>query len=323
MTDSRAALRSGSFTVQAQERIVFGEPADSAARSEAERYSAKRIFVISTRSLDRVADGPLQRIVAALETRCVGTFAAIRAHTPREDVVAAARAARDARADLLVAVGGGVHLDRRRYRHAGTSEAIVRSSPVRPAVRDPRSCSNAAHARGPALFHRYPRSRPRGRVILLAPCEPSDRAAVVAGPAAPRTRSAEHQGRSVQSRSASRRAVRDVAIDPARRVGSLDRRESRDRLCSRRHVRRRARPHVMCNATGRAAMECCGECATPKEGHDADQRAKAIANEHSRTRKWRDSDDCSFLHRSGRDVHATSRHAPRRTSRQGRGNSRP
>jgi maleylacetate reductase len=41
----------------------------------------------------------------------VGTFAAVRAHSPREDVIAAANAARAARADLLVAIGGGSVID--------------------------------------------------------------------------------------------------------------------------------------------------------------------------------------------------------------------
>jgi maleylacetate reductase len=69
------------------------------------------VFVVSTRSLDRLTDGPLQRIVQALGPRHAGTFAEIRAHSPREDVIAAAAAARAARADLLVAVGGGSVID--------------------------------------------------------------------------------------------------------------------------------------------------------------------------------------------------------------------
>ena len=41
----------------------------------------------------------------------VGTYAAISSHSPREDVVAGANAARAAKADLLVAVGGGSVID--------------------------------------------------------------------------------------------------------------------------------------------------------------------------------------------------------------------
>lgn len=111
MTDAYAELPRGSFLIQAQERVVFGQPAAEAVAAEAERYGAKRVFVASTRSLERPADGPLQRVVAALGARHAGTFARIRAHSPREDVVALANAARAAGADLLVAVGGGSVID--------------------------------------------------------------------------------------------------------------------------------------------------------------------------------------------------------------------
>jgi len=43
----------------------------------------------------------------ALGSRCVGTFDAMPAHTPRSAVIAAANQARDAHADLIVTVGGG------------------------------------------------------------------------------------------------------------------------------------------------------------------------------------------------------------------------
>jgi len=101
----------GQYLVQAQERVIFGVPAELAVPEEAARYSAARIFVTSTRSLAQMPDGPLQRIERSLGTRHVGTFAAIRAHSPREDVIAAANAARAARADLLVAIGGGSVID--------------------------------------------------------------------------------------------------------------------------------------------------------------------------------------------------------------------
>src|SRR5437588_7738242 len=102
---------SGHFTVQAQERIVFGKPAEIAVVEEAERYGAKRVFVVSTRSLAGLDNGPLQQIERALGERHVGTCSAIAAHSPREDVIAAAAQARAALADLLVAVGGGSVVD--------------------------------------------------------------------------------------------------------------------------------------------------------------------------------------------------------------------
>jgi maleylacetate reductase len=111
MNSKHAGLGAGTFSVTANERIIFGTPAGEAVVSEAERYGAKRVFVTSTRSLAQKENGPLQRMEQALGSRHVGTYSAISSHSPREDVVAGARAAREAKADLLVAVGGGSVID--------------------------------------------------------------------------------------------------------------------------------------------------------------------------------------------------------------------
>lgn len=104
-------MKSGIFKIQAQERVVFGTPAPEAVITEADYYGANRIFVTSTRSLAGLSDGPLQRIEQALGNRHAGTFSTIASHSPREDVIAAAAAARAADTDLIVAVGGGSVVD--------------------------------------------------------------------------------------------------------------------------------------------------------------------------------------------------------------------
>ncbi len=104
-------LRAGSHPFTAQERVVYGTPAGAAVAAEADRLGAKRVFTISGRSLAALADGPLQKIVAALGARHAGGFWAVRAHSPREDVIAAAEAARECGADLLIGVGGGSAID--------------------------------------------------------------------------------------------------------------------------------------------------------------------------------------------------------------------
>lgn len=111
MERASAALQSGHFVVQAQERVIFGQPAAQALAAEIERIGARKVFVVSTRSLAALGDGPLQRAERALGARHVGSFAAVRAHSPRDDVIAAANAARAASADLLLAVGGGSVID--------------------------------------------------------------------------------------------------------------------------------------------------------------------------------------------------------------------
>lgn len=111
MTTQPTTLKPGHFTVQATEQIVFGRPLEEAILAEADRYGAQRIFLTSTRSLSRLENGPLQRAQKALGDRHVGTFATISSHSPREDVIAGANAARAAGADVLVAVGGGSVID--------------------------------------------------------------------------------------------------------------------------------------------------------------------------------------------------------------------
>ena len=111
MVTTSAAPAAGSFSITAHDRIVFGVPAGEAVVAEAERVGAKRVFVTSTRSLAQKEDGPLQRMQRALGARHVGTYSTISSHSPREDVVAGAKAAREAKADLLVAVGGGSVID--------------------------------------------------------------------------------------------------------------------------------------------------------------------------------------------------------------------
>lgn len=108
---SSSALSQGQFNISASERIVFGQPLEEAIVAEALRYGAKRVFVTSTRSLAKLTSGPLQRAERALGSMHAGTHSEIASHSPREDVIAGARKAREAKADLLVAVGGGSTID--------------------------------------------------------------------------------------------------------------------------------------------------------------------------------------------------------------------
>ena len=102
-------MLTGTVQWTAQERVVHGKPAAAAVRAEIEHIGAKRVLLLTTRSL---ADGQLIRdVTAALGDRCVGSFAAIGAHSPREAVIAGAALAREKEADHLLAVGGGSVID--------------------------------------------------------------------------------------------------------------------------------------------------------------------------------------------------------------------
>jgi maleylacetate reductase len=93
----------------AQERVIYGKPAAEALEEEVDRAKASRVFVTTTRS---VSNGSLVKgIVEGLGERFAGKFDAIAAHSPREAVIAGAQAIREARADLVVAAGGGSVID--------------------------------------------------------------------------------------------------------------------------------------------------------------------------------------------------------------------
>ncbi len=111
MTADAARVVPGHFAIQSIEQIIFGQPLEEALLAEADRYAARRIFVTSTRSLAKLESGPLQRAIKALGARHVGTHSNITSHSPREDVIAGANAARAAKADLMVAIGGGSVID--------------------------------------------------------------------------------------------------------------------------------------------------------------------------------------------------------------------
>lgn len=93
----------------AQERVIYGKPAAEALGEEISRAQAERIFIMTTRSI--TGGALVGRIVKSLGAKFAGKFDAIAAHSPREAVLAGADGLRAARADLIVAVGGGSVID--------------------------------------------------------------------------------------------------------------------------------------------------------------------------------------------------------------------
>jgi alcohol dehydrogenase class IV len=103
-------MQAGSHEFLEQDRVTWGTPAAQAAVAEADRRGAKRVFVVTSRTLNRTTDA-VAKIVEALGTRHVGTFDECVEHTPRPSVIAAAEAARAAAPDLVLTVGGGTAID--------------------------------------------------------------------------------------------------------------------------------------------------------------------------------------------------------------------
>ncbi len=100
----------GSYHYPRIEGILFGTPWQDALKKETERIGASRVFAVVSSSLLKATP-----IAAALQdaigNRYAGLAHGIRAHSPRDDVARVASRARDANADLILAIGGGSVID--------------------------------------------------------------------------------------------------------------------------------------------------------------------------------------------------------------------
>ena len=96
----------GTHRFPPMERVIYGVPLAEALAGEIERGGVHAVFVLASGTLARETD-VIDRARDVLGNRFAGVCAKIGAHTPRPDVVAAANAARDAKADALLSIGGG------------------------------------------------------------------------------------------------------------------------------------------------------------------------------------------------------------------------
>jgi alcohol dehydrogenase class IV len=96
----------GQVVFSKMEEVVFGKPAAETVAGLARRRGAERVFLMVSGTLNRETD-EIEKLRRALGNYCVGTFDRMPAHTPRSAVIAAAEQAREAKADLIVTLGGG------------------------------------------------------------------------------------------------------------------------------------------------------------------------------------------------------------------------
>lgn len=96
--------KAGIHNFPAIDRVVYGKAASEALNDEAVRLDAKRVFLIVSRTLNTKTD-EIEKIRRALGERHVATFDGIAEHTTRKQAAEVARQAKDAGADLVVAVG--------------------------------------------------------------------------------------------------------------------------------------------------------------------------------------------------------------------------
>lgn len=99
-------MRSGTFSLPAIERIVYGRPAADALRDEVDRIGARRVFMIVSGTMNRDTR-EVENVCDALGDRCAGIYDRINPHIPLDAVLDAASAARAVDADLIVTFGGG------------------------------------------------------------------------------------------------------------------------------------------------------------------------------------------------------------------------
>ncbi|MFI5002471.1 MAG: iron-containing alcohol dehydrogenase [Reyranellales bacterium] len=96
----------GRVVLSKMDEVIYGRPAAESVAELVQRYQAARVFLMVSGTLNRETD-EIDRLRRALGNHCVGTFDRMPAHSPRAAVIAAAEQAREARADLIVTLGGG------------------------------------------------------------------------------------------------------------------------------------------------------------------------------------------------------------------------
>jgi alcohol dehydrogenase class IV len=97
---------SGRVVFSQMDEVIFGVPAAGAVAELAGRAGAQRIMLMVSGTLNRETD-EIARIRTELGSNCAAVFDRMPPHTPRQAVIDAVQMARDAKADLIVTVGGG------------------------------------------------------------------------------------------------------------------------------------------------------------------------------------------------------------------------
>ncbi|WP_299696419.1 iron-containing alcohol dehydrogenase [Hydrocarboniphaga sp.] len=98
-----------SHKFQLQDQLVLGVPAAKAVADLASAHGLDRIFLVTSKSV--AGSALVQGIQSRLGEGCVGVFAGVTPHSPRECVIDGADEIRKAEANIIVAVGGGSVID--------------------------------------------------------------------------------------------------------------------------------------------------------------------------------------------------------------------
>jgi maleylacetate reductase len=99
-------MQTGRIVFGRMEEVIYGRPAADVIAEISQRTGATRVFLMASSTLNSRTD-EIAKVRAALGNRAAGTFASMPPHTPRAAVIEATKAARAAKADLIVTIGGG------------------------------------------------------------------------------------------------------------------------------------------------------------------------------------------------------------------------
>ena len=103
-------MKPGTYRYLALDRVHFGRPAASAIAEEVHARGARRVMVVTSRTLNRTTD-VVTAAVADIGPVLVGVFDECQEHSPRESVLALCRRLRESRVDLVVTIGGSTAID--------------------------------------------------------------------------------------------------------------------------------------------------------------------------------------------------------------------
>lgn len=103
-------INTGQYEFLDQRRVIFGREAGEAAASEVEERNAKRVLVVSSKSLNRKL-GATQTLRDHLGERLIDVYDDIAPHAPLDNVMRLKTELEREKADLIISIGGGSVID--------------------------------------------------------------------------------------------------------------------------------------------------------------------------------------------------------------------
>jgi maleylacetate reductase len=106
----RDSPRASEYAYLPIERVHFGSGSVSKLRDELDRIGSRRPFLVTGQSIAKKTD-LVARVERASGTKLAGTFTEIKQHAPTSAITRAVTAAKEAKTDCLISLGGGSPID--------------------------------------------------------------------------------------------------------------------------------------------------------------------------------------------------------------------